>query len=85
MWHRYVFIPMRRNRGNSRAETAWNAFSDDVGYLSGREVVMCSLSSRKDGVRLHFAEHREYCSEDCPNQPEKSFKYVIRSLIRKHR
>ena len=85
MWQRYVTIPMRRNIGNSRCETAWNAFGDDVGYLSGREVVMCSLATRRRSVRLHFAEHREYCPEDCPNQPEKSFKYVIRSLIRKHR
>jgi hypothetical protein len=85
MWRRCVIIPMRRNIGRDAGETVWNAFSDDVGFLSGREVVMCSLLSRRGSVRLSFAEHREYCPEDCPNRPEKSFKYTIRSLIRKHR
>lgn len=85
MWQRLVTIPMRRNVGKSSVETAWNAFNDDVGFLSGREVVMCSLSSRRGQVRLRFAEHREYCPADCPNQPGKHFKYVIRALVRKHR
>jgi hypothetical protein len=46
---------------------------------------VCSMSYSRGEVRLRFAEHREYCPADCPNRPEKSFKYTIRSLIRKHR
>ena len=76
---------MRRNIGRDAGETVWNAFNEDVGFLSGREVVMCSLATRRRSVRLHFAEHREYCPEDCPNRPVNHYKYTIRSLIRKHR
>jgi hypothetical protein len=89
MWRRRVIIPMRRNIGRDAGETVWNAFNDDfnddVGFLSGREVVVCSMSYSRGEVRLRFAEHREYCPADCPNQPGNNFKYVIRSLIRKHR
>jgi len=84
-WQRTVIIPMRRNIGESSVETAWIAFNDDVGYLSGREVVMYSLTSRRGSVRLSFAEHREFCGGECENKPEKNFKYVIRGLIRRHR
>ena len=85
MWRRRVTIPMRRNIGRNAGETVWNAFNDDVGFLSGREVVMYSLSSRRGSVRLSFAEHHGWCPSDCPNQPGKHFKYVIRALVRKHR
>lgn len=86
MWQRVVKIPMRRNVGKGRrTETVWDAFSDDVGFLSGHEVVVCSMSYSRGEVRVTFAKHREYCPADCPNQPGKNFKYAIRALVRKHR
>lgn len=86
MWQRIVTIPMRRNvSASGKTQTVWDAFNDDVGYLSGREVIRVSVSPRRGKVRLRFAEHREYCPADCPNQPVMHFKYIIRALIRKHR
>lgn len=85
MWKRIVIIPMRRNIEKTKRESVWEALGDDVGFLSGREVVLCSVSSRRGEVELKFAEHREYCPADCQNQPVKDFKYAIRALVRKHR
>jgi hypothetical protein len=86
MWMRHIDIPMNRNITDlNRVETAWDWFNDDVGWLSGREVVMIGMSLRGKCVRVTFADHREWCDVDCDNKPASHLKYKIRSLWRRHR